>query len=209
MIPQLQHRQCYPGNNPESEIAFTGRGSRDRPWSYHSNVPSPKSASTAAQPGPAKELPDRQPRWRTMMQDENGSATAELTLLTPLLILMLLFIVFCGRLSDTRLRLEDAAHQAARAASLARSTTTAQISAQSTAQSALASAGVTCRTIDVAVNTAGLQPGSTVTATVTCVVGLSDLTMLGVPGATTLSASFSSPVDVYRGEVGASGGGQP
>lgn len=145
-----------------------------------------------------------------MMRDENGSATAELTLLSPLLILMLLFVVFCGLLSDTRLRVEDAAHQAARAASLARSTTTAQISAQSTAQSALAGAGVTCRTVDVTVNTAGLRPGSTVTATVACVVGLSDLTMLGVPGATTLSASFSSPVDVYRGaEVGASGGSQP
>jgi Flp pilus assembly protein TadG len=115
--------------------------------------------------------------------------------------MMLLFVVFCGRLADTRLRLEDAAHQAARAASLARTTVAAQSDAQSAATSALATAGVTCRTVDVSVDTAGLRPGATVTATVTCVVGLSDVTLLGMPGATTLSASFSSPIDIYRGNV--------
>lgn len=147
-----------------------------------------------------------QSRWRRLGHSEAGSATAELTLLTPLLILMLLFVVFCGRLSDSRLRLEDAAHQAARAASLARTTTAALIDAQSTARSALAGAGVTCRAVDVTVDTAGLRPGSTVTVTVTCVVGLADMTLLGVPGATTLSASFSSPVDVFRGDTTALAG---
>jgi Flp pilus assembly protein TadG len=145
--------------------------------------------------------------WRHFFTRDHGSATAELTLLAPLLILMLLFIVFCGRVSETRLRLEDAAHQAARAASLARSVTAAESDAQSTATGALAGDGVTCQSVNVALDTGGLQPGSTVTATVSCTVDLSDLDLLGLPGSTTLSASFASPVDVYRSDPTTTGVG--
>lgn len=135
---------------------------------------------------------------RALYQDERGSATAEMALLTPLLIIMLLFIVFCGRLADSKLRLEDAAHQAARAASLARTVTAAHDDAHATAHTALADAGITCQRLAVTVKTAGLRPGSTVTVDLTCAVGLFDLALPGVPGSTTLSASFSSPVDTYR-----------
>lgn len=138
---------------------------------------------------------------RALSEDDRGSATAEMVLLTPLLIVMLLFVVFCGRLADSNLRLNDAAHQAARTASLARTTTGAHNDARSTAQTALADAGITCQSLIVTVNTAGLRPGSTITVDVSCAVGLSDLALLGVPGSTTLSASFTSPVDTYRGEA--------
>lgn len=134
--------------------------------------------------------------WR----DDRGSATTELVLLTPLLILMLLFIVFCGRLADTSQRINDAAHQAARAASQARSTPAATENARSTAQAALADAGVACQSLSVQTDTQGLHPGSTVTVTVVCSVDLSDLGLLGVPGATTLHTRFSSIVDFFRGE---------
>jgi Flp pilus assembly protein TadG len=123
---------------------------------------------------------------------------AELTVLTPLLLMMLMFVVLCGRLAGTRLRLDDVAHQAARAASAARTVAGAQSDAQSTAHAALAAAGISCRTLRVTVDTAGLQPGSTVTATVSCTVGLGDLSLLAVPGSKQLAASFTSPVDVYR-----------
>ncbi len=129
---------------------------------------------------------------------DRGSVAAELTLVTPLLLLMLLFVVLCGRLAGARLRLDDVAHQAARAASAARTVTAAQTDARATAESALAAAGVTCRELVVTVDTAGLRPGSTVTATVTCTVGLDDLSLLAVPGATRLTATFTSPVDVLR-----------
>ncbi|MPZ79669.1 MAG: pilus assembly protein TadE [Actinophytocola sp.] len=142
---------------------------------------------------------------RALREDDRGSATAEMVLLTPLLIIMLLFIVFCGRLAGSNLRLNDVAHQVARAASLARTTTSAQNDARATAQTALADAGITCQSLAVTVNTAGLRPGSTVTVDVSCTVGLSDLSLLGVPGSTTLSASFASPVDTYRGIAGNGG----
>lgn len=138
-------------------------------------------------------------RISMLRRDERGSAAAELTLLTPLLILLLLFVVLCGRLADTKLRINDVAHQAARAATLARTPSQATANAQTTASAALASAGITCQSLTVSTDTQGLKPGSTVTVTVSCSVGLNDLTMLGVPGSRTFESSFSSPVDVWRG----------
>jgi Flp pilus assembly protein TadG len=138
-------------------------------------------------------------RFSTLLRDERGSAAAELTLLTPLLILLLLFVVLCGRLADTKLRINDVAHQAARAATLARTPSQATANAQSTANAALASAGINCQSLTISTDTQGLRPGSTVTVTLSCTVGLGDLTLLGVPGSRTFQSSFSSPVDVYRG----------
>ncbi|AXB48900.1 pilus assembly protein TadE [Prauserella sp. PE36] len=147
---------------------------------------------------------------RALRRDERGSAAAELTLLTPLLILLLLFVVFCGRLADTKLRINDVAHQAARAATLARTPSQATANAQATASAALASAGITCQSLSVSTDTQGLKPGSTVTVTVSCSVGLGDLTSLGVPGSRTFQSSFSSPVDVWRGTApNAQAGGAP
>ncbi|NKQ55574.1 pilus assembly protein TadE [Amycolatopsis sp. K13G38] len=136
---------------------------------------------------------------RRLRRDEQGSVATELTLLAPLLIILLLFVVFCGRLADSRLRVDDAAHQAVRAATLARSSTQANADARSTAEAALAQAGVSCRSLTVTAQLGRLQPGSTVMVTVTCDIGLSDLTLLGVPGATTAESTASSVVDQWRG----------
>lgn len=138
-------------------------------------------------------------RVRAIRRDDHGSAAAELTLLTPVLILLLLFVVYCGRAVDTTLRITDAAHQAARAATLARTPTQATTNAHTTASTALASAGITCQSLSVSTDTHGLTPGSTVTVTVTCRVGLADLAILGVPGSQTFTSSSTSPVDVWRG----------
>ncbi|MFF1676114.1 TadE/TadG family type IV pilus assembly protein [Streptomyces sp. NPDC058256] len=137
-----------------------------------------------------------------------GSATVELVLLIPVLILMLWFLVYCGRMTDSRLRIEDAAHQAARAASSERTASAATAQARTTAFEALSDAGVTCQSLTV--ETSGsMQPGGTVKATITCHVDLSDLGLLQVPGTADLSADFSSPIDTYRGNaiVSTSGGG--
>ncbi|MBK0868714.1 pilus assembly protein [Saccharopolyspora sp. HNM0986] len=136
---------------------------------------------------------------RRLHCDERGSVATELTLLVPVLIVLLLFVVFCGRLADSRLRVDDAAHQAVRAATLARSSSQASSDAHATAQAALAQAGVRCQNLGVSAHLAGLQPGSTVTVTVTCDIGLSDLAMLGVPGSTTAESTASSVVDQWRG----------
>ncbi|MFF7982852.1 TadE family protein [Streptomyces sp. NPDC007901] len=154
--------------------------------------------STTTDPNPARERrPCTTRRLAQLLHDARGSVTLELVLTIPILILMLWFLVYCGRLSDTRLSIEDAAHQAARAATLDRSGHAAAADARSTATSALSEAGVTCQSLSVA--TSGtLHAGSTVTVSVSCTVGLHDLALLQVPGTTTLTAESTSPVDVYR-----------
>src|SRR5581483_7379795 len=68
--------------------------------------------------------------WRS----DQGSVTAEITLVTPLLVMLLVFVaVVIHRGVAAQLRLNDAAHQAARAASIERTPAAAIEAAQSTA----------------------------------------------------------------------------
>ncbi|MFF9897727.1 TadE/TadG family type IV pilus assembly protein [Streptomyces longispororuber] len=137
----------------------------------------------------------------TRRRPDAGSATVELVLVVPALLLMLWFLVFCGRMTDARLRVEDAAHQAARAASLQRTASAADFQARTTAAAALGDAGITCRPLTVDAS-GSVQPGGTVTASVTCRVDLEGLALLQVPGTQTLEADFAAPVDVYRSSSG-------
>ncbi|MFI0769219.1 TadE/TadG family type IV pilus assembly protein [Streptomyces sp. NPDC021218] len=129
---------------------------------------------------------------------DRGSAAVELVLIAPLLVLVLMTVVALGRLADARLIVADVAHQTARAASLARTETGARTTAQNTAHTALDQAGAACSRPQVALTTHGLQPGSTVTARVTCTVALGDLTHTGMPGRVTLTSTAFSPIDVHR-----------
>lgn len=142
------------------------------------------------------------PQWwgqRLVRSGDAGSSTVELVLLTPLLVALLLFVVFCGRLVTAQLDLDAAAHGAARAASIARTPGTATTDAQRTALETLAARGVTCGQPEITVNTDGLRPGAAVTVTVSCHVPLSDLGLIAVPGTRVVTATSSSPVDLWRG----------
>ncbi len=124
-------------------------------------------------------------------------------LLTPLLILFVLFIVGLGRLAHARAMVNDAAAQAARAATLQYlNPAQAAATAQQTAADALASAGLACGSQSTSVDTASDHPGGTITVTLTCQVNLASVTAAGFPGNTTLRASFTSPVDTYVPDPG-------
>ena len=138
-------------------------------------------------------------RLRARAAEDDGSAAAELVLVTPLLMLILLLIVAAGRLTDARLQVDSAAMQAARAASLARDPAAAISQAQTTAQVALASDHVTCDPLTVTPDTTLFRPGGQVSVQVSCTVSLAGLTLLHLPGSQTLTASFTSPIDLYRG----------
>ncbi|GLY68744.1 TadE/TadG family type IV pilus assembly protein [Amycolatopsis taiwanensis] len=131
---------------------------------------------------------------------EHGSVTVEAVLLAPMLVMLLVFLaVVVHRGVDARLRLDDAAHQAARAATLQRSTPAAATAARQTASSALAQAGLVCR--DVATTLSGtLTPAAVVTVRVRCTVDVGPALLLGVPGAKTLEAAASEVVDTYRSQ---------
>ena len=138
-------------------------------------------------------------RWRGELgRDESGSVTAELVLLTPLLILMLLFVVALGRLSGARLEVDGAAAQAARAASIARDPATAVAMATQTATAALGSDHVTCSQLTVSTDTAQFAPGGSVAVTVTCHVALSDLTGLRLPASEPVTSRATAVIDAFR-----------
>jgi Flp pilus assembly protein TadG len=132
---------------------------------------------------------------------DHGSATLELVILAPALIIALLFVIAAGRIAQAHAAVEAAARDAARQASIARDPGTAQSTATSSAQATLSREGLTCQpqvTVDTAGLSAPLGQPSSVTAHVTCHVNLADVTPAGV-SSLTVSASFSSPVDPYRG----------
>ena len=137
---------------------------------------------------------------------DDGSATVELVLLTPLLVGLLLFVVLCGRLVSVQLDVDAAAHDAARAASIARTVPTATTDARQAALATLAARNRVCASPTITVDTGGLRPGVVVTVTVVCQVPLSDLAMLDIGGSRAVSSTASSPVDVYRGTALGFGG---
>lgn len=144
--------------------------------------------------------------WGRWWRADRGSVAAEVTLVAPVLITLLVFVaVVIHRGVDARLRLNGAAHQAARAASIERTTSAAISSARSTASSALSAAGVACRSLTVDTATGGLAPGGTVTVTVSCTVDFHGALLLGVASSRRLSATASEPVDAYRSTT--TGGG--
>ena len=136
------------------------------------------------------------------LRDERGAVATELVLLTPLLIVMLLFVVALGRLAGARIDVDGAAAQAARAASIATTPGGATAAAQQSAAAALGSDHVTCATLQVATDTARFAPGGSVTVTVTCAVALSDLSGLRLPVTESISSTAASVVDTYRSVPG-------
>jgi Flp pilus assembly protein TadG len=125
---------------------------------------------------------------------------AEVAIAVPVLVAVLVFAaVLVYRGVDARLRLDDVAHQAARAASLSRTPAAANAAARQTATASLATAGVGCGEAGVSVDTSDFVPGGTVTVTVSCRLDLSDAAaLLAVGDSRTISATSSSPLDVYR-----------
>lgn len=127
-----------------------------------------------------------------------GFSSLELIILTPVVLTMLLLVIGFGRLTHGRQLVQQAAAAAARAATLDSNPGQANTDAAQTAHDILAQAGVSCHTFTASVDTSDFQPGGQVTVTVTCTASLSDLGMVGFPGAKTLTASATSPLEQYR-----------
>jgi Flp pilus assembly protein TadG len=121
-----------------------------------------------------------------------------MVLVTPLLVLMLLFVVLCGRLVTAQIDLHAAASSGARAGSLARDVPAARIAATRTAEATLTAHGRLCRPADIHVDTHEARPGGAVKVTVSCPVQLRDLLLVGVPGQRRLTATATSPIDRWR-----------
>lgn len=133
---------------------------------------------------------------------DRGSAAVELAIIAPAVIAVFVTVMIFGRTVIANQSIEAVAFDAARTASLARDGDAAVLAARRAAEETLAAQGLHCRRTEVRVDTAQFarpvgEPAS-VTVTVECDVDFSDIALPGMPGGTTLSATFTSPLDRYR-----------
>ncbi|PVC82013.1 TadE/TadG family type IV pilus assembly protein [Streptomyces sp. CS014] len=137
------------------------------------------------------------------LRRDRGSYSLETAILAPVMISLLLLMVAFGRVTEADGAVDSAARAAARAASLERDAGSAQSAALAAADRSLHGEGITCTVSSVEIDTGGfsldLGVDAVVTATIACTANLSDIGLPGLPGAKTLTASWSSPIDTYRG----------
>ncbi|WP_020670182.1 TadE family protein [Amycolatopsis nigrescens] len=136
------------------------------------------------------------PRW-----SDAGSVSVEAAVLVPAVLFVGLLIIAGARTSSAQQAVDNAATAAARAASIARSPAAAQQAGAAVARERLGREGLTCQDSSVAVDAGQIAVGRAghVRATVTCRVQLSDLALPVPAGTRTITSTFTSPVDPYRG----------
>ena len=139
---------------------------------------------------------------RRRARDERGSAAIEAAVGVPAFVLLVGLIIFSGRTAMTHSAVESAAADAARSASIARTSTQATNDAETAAQASLANQHLHCLTVTVSVDVSAFStpvgtPGA-VTASVRCLLNMSDLSLPGVPGSRLITATMSSPLDTWR-----------
>jgi Flp pilus assembly protein TadG len=139
---------------------------------------------------------------RLRAENETGSSSVEMVILAPVFVFLILLAVAFGRTGMAELSVQSAAVAAAREASLASTSTGAQTNAQAMAQVALANAGVDCASLSVTIDSSGINAPlgtvGTVSASVTCALDLSDITVPGIPGTRVITSTQASPVDPFK-----------
>jgi len=120
----------------------------------------------------------------------------EMVLLTPLLIIMLMFVVHAGRAGQGVNLLKHAADQGARAASLVAEPRMISVAQQAVIQDLLTS-GLSCVSPLVATNYEQSSLSASVTVTVSCQTSNEGLSLLGAH-TVSMSASSTEVIDRYR-----------
>lgn len=131
---------------------------------------------------------------------DRGTAGVEAALSVTALLLVAFFIVGALRITNSGGDVQAAARAGARAAATARTAGEGQSLAIGVVETALADRGVACSGGPQV--SAVRTPAGLATVTVTCVVGLADVSPAGFDGARTVTASASERVDPIRGGGG-------
>jgi len=129
---------------------------------------------------------------------ECGSLTVEVVLLTPVLAILAMFMVFCGRVTLARQQVVSAARAGAESSTVAASPSDAEWAANATAVVGYEYRDHTCEKASVLTDVSQFHPGGSVVVTVDCLVNLSDLSLPGIPRSVTVQASVTGPIDPYR-----------
>ncbi len=145
-----------------------------------------------AGPGPGRARPIRRARG------DDGQAIAELVIVAPVLLLIIVLMVALGRIDSAQGDVESAARAGVQAAVVQANAAEAQTEAASSAISNLAGAGLTCPSPEISTDTSNFVAGGTVSVTVTCVTSLADVSVPGMPGSKKLTATTTAPLDEFH-----------
>jgi len=135
-------------------------------------------------------------------QRERGALALELAVLAPVLLVLFMFLLACGRYFQTSSLLEGAARDGARSASQARSLTDAQARVDQAVSDAMGQAVKSCKETATGSITTAFTAGSPLSVEVSCTINYRDLGLLGLGGDTTITKRFTSSLDPYRGVRG-------
>lgn len=133
------------------------------------------------------------------MTTDEGTLAVEAAVVAPVLLVLMLLVVYAGRASQADADVRTAAARSARAASIVADPVAATTAASGVAEANLRTAGVSCRDLQVEVDTEAFAPGGAVTVRVGCQIGNDDLALVAVPGSRWSVASATQVVDTYRG----------
>lgn len=144
-------------------------------------------------------------RRRSRRRSEGGTSTIEFVALVPVLALMLLFVVFCGRVAWTRNTVGRSARDAVRAASIAITRDDAALALEQTLAENLGPHAAHCTHVPVDYSAIGTDSGApgdwdlgVIELRLTCRIPTSDLGLLGLAGTKTFTAVAIEPVDTWR-----------
>lgn len=130
---------------------------------------------------------------------DRGSAGIETAFAVTALLLVLFFVVGGMRIVNTNGDVQAAARAGARAAATARTSGQATSAAQSVVANMLADRGVACQGGPAVSVSASGSAGDLVQVSVTCLVSLRDVVVVGFPGSRTVSESAVEYTDTIRG----------
>lgn len=123
----------------------------------------------------------------------------EMVILAPLLLILFMFLLACGRYFQTSSQLENAARDGARSASQARSLADAQQRIDEAVTRTMGQSVDSCKASAAGTVTSAFAAGSPLSVEVTCTINYRDLGLLGIGGDTVITKKFSSSLDPYRG----------
>jgi hypothetical protein len=132
---------------------------------------------------------------------DRGDGTLQLPLVVIVFVGFAALIAFCGRVNDSHARVDAAARYSARTISLARDPAAAIDAARADAAATVHPGSTTCRSMDF---DATIEAGQ-VTVTLMCIVDLSDVDLLGIPGDYQVTAIAEEPLDLWRENSGGFG----
>jgi Flp pilus assembly protein TadG len=136
---------------------------------------------------------------RKQGRTQRGTMALEMVILAPVLLLLFMFLLACGRYFQTSSLLESAARDGARSASQARSLPDAQARVDQAVTGTMSQAVKSCKTTASGSITTGFVAGSPLSVEVSCTINYRDLGLLGLGGDTTITKRFTSSLDPYRG----------